>query len=269
MVCSMMSHGSYLGAQRNFQQKKHPESEICDFIKSQDGEKAGLGDGYRAYAYTSDEEWAAAISKLKRYMYWEINKGPSNFPNEPNLDRLIREGYRNVVIDDSKLAEASVAAVRKRYHRWCHHNNMPTYASHGVVCFDFYIALDDRTVQSVLISAEPEEAGKVGYVNMINSTFDPDDEESDTGQYYDGCFRVYIDKLFCFALYCENNTTGELGWGEFGLNLPDKVVVTDGYSTQVQDKDIFQISPWSIVRDDLTATTISCHDIPRDLLGSN
>ncbi|KAJ5981001.1 hypothetical protein N7481_008299 [Penicillium waksmanii] len=221
-----------------------------------------------AYAHTSDEEWAAAISKLDRYIYWAIDKVPSNFPDEPNLDGLIREGYRNVIIDDSELAGAPVAAVRKRYHRWCHYYNMQTDGSHGVVRFDFCIALDDRSVQSILTSAEPEEAGKIGYVNVIDSIFDPDDEENDTGQYYDGCLRVYLDKLFMFALYCEDNTPRELGWGECGLNLPDKVVVTDGYSTEIQDKDMFQISPWSIVRDDLSATTISCHGIPSDLLRS-
>ena len=38
------------------------------------------------------------------------------------------------------------------------------------------------------------------------------------------------------------------------MGLPGRVIVMDGYPTEVQDEDIFVVSPWSVVRVDLIIT---------------
>ncbi|OQE22267.1 hypothetical protein PENSTE_c010G08197 [Penicillium steckii] len=222
-----------------------------------------------AYTQISDQEWAAAIEKLDRYIEWLITRNAQE--SEPDsssaktlsLDQLIVEGYRNVVVDDPKLAAASIGDIRGRYHEWCKKHGFSIDSINGVVRMDFCLALDDRSVRSILASVEPGEAGKVGYVNMVDSSFDPEDEDNDEGKYYVGHFRIYLNNLFEFFLRTDDHWTRELGWGEYGMDEPGRVVFTDGsgyeYSTGTQDEDIFLISPrepWVTVREDLTTTAL-------------
>jgi hypothetical protein len=84
----------------------------------------------------------------------------------------------------------------------------------------------------------------VGYVNVVDSCFDPEDPEDDTGEFYQGMVRVHLDCLFRFALYCEDLMTGEHEWGHWGMDSPyTQEVYTDGYSTTTKNKETFLSSP--------------------------
>ena len=208
-----------------------------------------------AYAQVSDQEWAAAIEKLDRYTLRSISEHKTNPKsnsadiNARNLDRLIREGYRNVIIDDPTLAGASISDVRKRYHEWIESHGQFVDAMHSVVRFDFCLALDDRSVRSILASVEPGETGEIGYVNAIDKTFDLESEENDEGEFYDGHFRIHLKNLLSFFIHTYKHS--ELELGEHGMDVPGRVVITDGYQAVTQDEDIFLVSPWSVVREDL------------------
>jgi hypothetical protein len=100
--------------------------------------------------------------------------------------------------------------------------------------------LDERAVRSILASSEPDnKSGLVGYVNLIDCDFDRNNPKNDSSEYYDGSLRVWLIDLFVFALCCENLTTGEQQWGDWGMERPGRVVYTDGYASLVEEQEIF------------------------------
>ena len=65
---------------------------------------------------------------LDRHCYAEIEQIESTateFPLQPNLYELIREGYRNVVIQEPSLEGASVEAIHKRHIQWVEERGFP------------------------------------------------------------------------------------------------------------------------------------------------
>lgn len=57
------------------------------------------------FTETSDQDWAAAIEILDRYCSTSMDhwKDLKEFEHQPNIIELVREGYRNVIVQDSSL----------------------------------------------------------------------------------------------------------------------------------------------------------------------
>lgn len=116
-------------------------------------------------------------------------------------------------------------------------------------------------MRSILASAEPMQLARVqpdllsvpyklykpgamvGYVNFIDSCFDPEDPENDSGEFYQGMVRVHLDCLFRFAESCEDLMYGMDEWGEYGMDNDAHMVYADGWSSTVLPKGMFLSSP--------------------------
>lgn len=110
----------------------------------------------------------------------------------------------------------------------------------GIPRFDYCLFLDDRAVRSILASSEPDnKSGLVGCVNLIDCVFDPNDPDNDSSEHYDGSLGIWLIDLVGFALCCENLTTGEQQWGDWGMERPGRVIYTDGYSSLVEEQDVY------------------------------
>ncbi|GLI76352.1 hypothetical protein PoHVEF18_004624 [Penicillium ochrochloron] len=193
-----------------------------------------------SFTATSDEDFAAAIEKLDRYCYSKmpLDKDRKHFWCQPNIHEVVREGYRNVIVQDPSLEGASTDVIRQRHIQWLEGRGFHLYL--GIPRFDYCLFLDDRAVRSILASSEPDnKSGLVGYVNLIDCDFVPGDPDNDSSEHYDGSLRIWLIDLFGFALCCENLTTGEQQWGDWGMERPGRVVFTDGYASLVEEQDIF------------------------------
>lgn len=202
-----------------------------------------------SFGSISDPDWAAVIAKIDRYCYASMPTAEncgllSQFPFQPNIHELVREGYRNVIVEDPNLENASTDTIRKRHVEWaegrgyCHNLGRPR--------FDYCLVLDDRSIRSILVSSEPDDkshSGLVGYVNVIDCDFDPNDPENDCSELYDGSFRICLTDLFCFASYCEDLQTREQQWGDWGMERPGNVIYTDGRCSIVEKEDVFLCPP--------------------------
>jgi hypothetical protein len=193
-----------------------------------------------SFMTTSDQDWAAAIDKLDRYCHSQmlLAKDREHFRFQPNIHELVREGYQNVIVQDPNLEGASVDVIRKRHIKWVERRGFDLHL--GIPRFDYCLFLDDRAIRSILASSEPDDnPGLVGYVSVIDCEFDPNDPENECSEHYDGSLRICLTDLFQFALSCENLTTGEQQWGDWGMERPGRVIYTDGYSSLVEEEDIF------------------------------
>ncbi|CAI7572081.1 unnamed protein product [Penicillium pancosmium] len=210
------------------------------FFQYHTGMAGGWPWGYVIYRTSfgsiSDQDWAAVVAKIDRIL--------SRFPFQPNIHELVREGYRNVIIEDPNLENASTDTIRKRHVEWVkergYSHNM------GAPRFDYCLVLNDRSIRSILASSEPDDKsnfGLVGYVNVIDCDFDPNDQENDCSELYDGSLRICLKELFCFASYCEDLQTREQQWGEWGMERPGNVIYTDGRCSIVEEEDVFLCSP--------------------------
>jgi hypothetical protein len=219
----------------------------------------GLGNvSHLLYTHTSDKDWAKAIEKLDQSCLnglttFELSWARSGY----NTIGMIREGYRNVIFEDPALEGASVATIRTKHLEWVKGHGLSFCG--GTPRLDYCLLLDDRCVRSILASAEPVQpvlvqpgslsipyapGAMVGYVNAVDSCFDPEDPDDDTGEFYQGMVRVHLDCLFKFALSCEDLMTGEHEWGDWGMDSPHtQEVYTDGYSTTTEIKEMFLSSP--------------------------
>jgi hypothetical protein len=120
----------------------------------------------------------------------------------------MREGYRNVLVQDPALEGASVEAIRKRYIQWVQARGYHFYLR--TPRFDYCLVLDERAIRSILASSElGTKSGLVGYVILIECDFDPNNPENDCSEHYDRSLRICLKDLFDFGLYCENLKTGE------------------------------------------------------------
>ncbi|KAJ5974277.1 hypothetical protein N7481_011487 [Penicillium waksmanii] len=162
------------------------------------------------------------------------------FPPQPNIRELVSEGYRNVIVEDPSLEHAPVDTIRKRHIEWVKGQG---YSRHiGRPRFDYCLFLDDRSIRSILASSEPDVvsgSGLVGYINLIDCDFDPNDPENECSEFYDGLLRICLHDIFCFALSCEDLQTGEQQWGDWGIESPGNVIYTDGHSSLIEKQDVF------------------------------
>lgn len=201
-----------------------------------------------SFTTTSDRDWAAAIEKLDGYCYASMAKfrDVKNFRFQPDIHELVREGYRNVIVQDPALEGASVDAIRKRHIQWVEGRGYHFYL--GTPRFDYCLFLDDRAIRSILASSEPgTESGLVGYVNVIDCDFDPNDPENDCSEHYDGSLRICLTDLFYFALNCEDLKTGEQQWGDWDWNVLGTSFIQTGIVPWSRSKTSFFVSLITIV----------------------
>jgi hypothetical protein len=217
---------------------------IPRFFRFQSVKTGGWPWGYviyrTSYTTTSDPDWAAVIAKLNRYCYAAIAafRDLEEFQFQPNVHSLVYEGCRNVIVQDPNLEGASTDAIRKRHIQWVESRAFDRGL--GIPRFDYCLVLDDRSIRSILASSDPDDkSGMVGYVNVIDCDFDPHDPENECSEHYDGSLRICLTSVFQFALSCENLSTGEQQWGDWGMERPGKVIYTDGHSSLVEEEDVF------------------------------
>ncbi|KAJ5692950.1 hypothetical protein N7462_002373 [Penicillium macrosclerotiorum] len=197
-----------------------------------------------SFRTTSDQDWTAVIEKIDRYCHRRIFHTQEGFGDQfapqPNIRELVWEGYRNVIVEDPNLEFAPIDTIRKRHIEWVEGQGYDRHI--GRPRFDYCIVLDDRSIRSILASSEPDDksdSALVGYVNVIDCDFDPNDPENDSGEFYDGSLRVCLKDIVCFALMCEDLQTGEQQWGDWGMERPGKVIYTDGYASRLEEQDVF------------------------------
>ncbi|KAJ5998686.1 hypothetical protein N7451_006496 [Penicillium sp. IBT 35674x] len=223
-------------------------AEVPRFFKMQAGSSARWPWGYVIYRTTfqetSDQDWAAAIEMLDRYCTAAVHKSGDleEFKFQANIVELVREGYRNVIVQDPSLEGASADVIRKRHIQWAKERGF-TLGS-GTPRFDYCLALDARSVRSILASSEPDKPGMVGYVNVIDCAFqyDPNDPENECSEHYAGSVRVCLNWLFNFALSCADRRTEEQAWGDWGMERPGRVIYTDGHYSVTEKEEVFLCS---------------------------
>jgi hypothetical protein len=93
-----------------------------------------------------------------------LDRDRKQFWYQLNIHQLVREGYRNVIVQDPNLEGASADVIRKRHIQWVKDRGFHLLL--GIPRFDYYLFLDDRTVRSILSSSEPNTSSLVGYVNV-------------------------------------------------------------------------------------------------------
>ncbi|KAA8650190.1 hypothetical protein EYZ11_010064 [Aspergillus tanneri] len=201
--------------------------------------------GYFIYrtTYASEEDWTAALAKLNRYFYHEV-KPPNRelLPGQLDAYKLIYEGYRNVIIEDPELDGVGADIILKKHREWVTRHGLDTYASPR---FGHCLMIDEQCLRSILASKEPGTAepsgcdpwtGPHGYINILDVVdHDPEDPEYDEGPFYNGCMRLELDALFCFACNCEDYPLCDQYWY---LNSPEWVLYTDGRSARGEPKDM-------------------------------
>lgn len=233
------------------------------FFETQAGMDGRWPWGYVIYRTTftdtSDQDWAAAIEMLDRYCSSSVGRPRDlkKFELQPNIVELVREGYRNVIVQDPSLEGASADVIRKRHIQWDKERGFTLGA--GTPRFDYCLALDARSIRSILASSEPDEPGMVGYVNVVDCAFqyDPNDPENECSEHYDGSVRVCLNWLFRFALSCADLRTGEQEWGEWGMERPGRVIYTDGHYSTTEKEEVF------LCPSDYDLFHVSCyHDWP-------
>lgn len=158
---------------------------------------------------------------------------------QPNIVELVREGYRNVIVQDPILEGASADVIRERHIQWVKERG--SILGRSTPRFDYCLVLDARSIRSILASMEPGKPGMVGYVNVIDCDFqyDPNDPENECSEHYDGSVRVCLNSLFQIALSCEDLRTGEQAWGDWGMERPGRVIYTDGHCSTVEEEEVF------------------------------
>ncbi|KAJ5950617.1 uncharacterized protein N7479_009030 [Penicillium vulpinum] len=234
---------------RNRQHAKPEWNFVSHFLNYQSSAPGGWPWGwaiYRtSYTNTSDEDWARAIEKLDQACLADLEFYEDMWSKYgcTHIER-VREGYRNVIFEDSTLEGASEAVIRCRHTQWVEDHGLIVCSA--VPRLNYPLLLDDRCVRSILASAEPkrpitlqsEPVGMVGYVNVLDGDFVLEDREEEEGEYYLGLARIHLDCLFRFAVYCENLMT-EQDWGDWGMDNPDDVLYVDGYSSVIESKQMF------------------------------
>lgn len=112
-----------------------------------------------------------------------------------------------MVVQDPNLEGASVEFIRNRHIQWVKERGFSLLL--GIPRFDYCLFMDDRAVRSNLASSEPGTSGLVGYVNVIDYDFNPNDPENKCSEHYNSSLRICLEDLFQFALSCEDLTTRE------------------------------------------------------------
>ena len=122
------------------------------------------------FTETSDQDWAAAIEMLDRYCSAEMDRprGLKEFEFQPNIVEIVREGHRNVIIQDPSLEGASADVIRQRHIQWVKERG---FFGTSTPRFAFCLLLNARSIRSILASTEPDKPGMVGYVNVIDCNF--------------------------------------------------------------------------------------------------
>ncbi|KAL4921401.1 hypothetical protein BDW62DRAFT_174592 [Aspergillus aurantiobrunneus] len=200
--------------------------------------------GYFIYrtTYASDEDWAAALAKLDRY--FDVYSPPGQRrarPEDYNASATVREGYRNVIIEDrGTLDNVDVSVVFQRHKEWLERHWIDSHASPR---FGHCLMIDEPCLRSILAAREPKPRGNLqpqgplGYINILDivgqgPTAVP---KYDEGPFYNRCMRLELDALYTFAFECEQRP---LYRQYLYLDGPDWVLYTDGRHAEKMPKDV-------------------------------
>ncbi|KAF7122685.1 hypothetical protein CNMCM5793_000795 [Aspergillus hiratsukae] len=164
------------------------------------------------------------LEKLDRYVHWEIDHVDGKAEEDGFPERLIREGYKNVILEDKERWDgASIEQIREDFKDLLASRGaeigvvVPRYA----VC----LAVDQHCLDSIMNAFEdPEERGGgpgKGFVLMIEPECSPGHREDG----YFGFMRVEIDTLFWLTVELNSSTS----MSEMCRRVqPGKIPVYDG-----------------------------------------
>ncbi|RHZ51108.1 hypothetical protein CDV55_103054 [Aspergillus turcosus] len=123
------------------------------------------------YTPESDKVWSACLEKLDRYVHWEIDHVDGEAGDDGFPERLIRETYKNVILEDKERWDgASVEQIRQDFKDLVASRG----AEIGVVVprYSVCLAIDQHCLDSIMRAFEdPEERGGgpgKGFVLMID-----------------------------------------------------------------------------------------------------
>lgn len=103
-----------------------------------------------------------------------------------------------MIVEDLQLEGVSTDTIRKRHVQWVEGRGFGLHF--GIPRFDYCLVLNDRSIRSILASSEPENnSDLVGYVNVVDCDFDPNDSENDCSEHYDGSLSICLASIFQFA----------------------------------------------------------------------
>jgi hypothetical protein len=88
----------------------------------------------------------------------------------------------------------------------------------------------------------------VGYVNVIDCEFDPEDQENERGEYDRRLVRLPLDCLFHFDSSRDELGIGLQEWGEHGMENPTTATCTDGCWSKIESKEKFLSSQMRALR---------------------
>ncbi|KAL4956504.1 hypothetical protein BDW69DRAFT_203063 [Aspergillus filifer] len=162
--------------------------------------------------YASEEQWAAGIAKLNRHFDCCL-PGPGT-----EAGRHVREGFRNVIIDDVfTLNGASVETVLGRHRKWVEEERQVDRDSYTFAQprFQFCLMIDEQCLRSILHCGNPvvdggTDNGVLGYVNILDMDHDPLAEGYDEGPFHDGCFRLDLSQLWNYPYAWEDRQLCDL-----------------------------------------------------------
>jgi hypothetical protein len=197
--------------------------------------------------YSSKKDWTAVLDKLNRY--FDIFS-PDNVDD---VSRIVKEGHRDIVIEDPALDGVSLEVIRQRHLEWLKLRGLDPCWAHPRT--SYCLIIDERCVQSILASGDPELPSTIrptGYVNVLDMSHNPEDSGYDEGPFYNGCMRLDLTGLFNLAYYCEAKPLCEL---YNYVDDPDLVPYTDGYGCYNAPKSIlvhrrilkaggYELEPW-------------------------
>ncbi|KAJ5787586.1 hypothetical protein N7457_002576 [Penicillium paradoxum] len=246
-------------SERSIRQRPLPDwSDGPQFLKFQSFQPGGWPWGFAiyrtSYAKTCDEDWARAIEKFDEACLadlgdserWWFQSGKSHIYEA-------RQGYRNVIFEDPALEGASEVVIRNRHRKWVEGHGLPVLHSSPRIMY--CLLFDDRCIRSILASTLPKKSsplahqlerphhgrdpdGMVGYVNLIDAEFDPEDPENECGPCYHGLVRLHLDCLFKFANSCED-LMAHREWDGYVMENPTQVIYIDGPHSTIESKEMF------------------------------
>ncbi|KAL4960978.1 uncharacterized protein BDV14DRAFT_181207 [Aspergillus stella-maris] len=188
--------------------------------------------------YASEEDWAEGIAKLNRHFDCCL-PSPGN-----EAIRLVREGLRNVIIDDiSTFNGASVETVLKRHQKWVVEEcqiDIDEGEAFGIPRFEFCLMIDEQCLRSILHCGNPVPGGDtdnkvMGYVNILDMEHNALAEDYDEGPFHDGCFRLDLDQLWQYPYASEDRALCDLYKYRFNS---ESVLYIDGWGIEYGSKNL-------------------------------
>jgi hypothetical protein len=136
------------------------------------------------YTPESDEVWSAAMEKLDRAMHSDID----GMQERPSFaEKLVREGYKNVVMEDKELWDgASLGKIQKAFRKEIERVESIDYeyALLAIPRHTACLVIDEECLQSIKNSPEEEDPSQwqnMGHVFVVDPRYPPEEVNSGPG----------------------------------------------------------------------------------------